>query len=425
MAYNEEMRVIIVGDDDQNIFSFRGSDSQYLRRFTKIKDGKTYELLANYRSKKNIVGFANQFVLKIENRLKAQPILPHSKENGTIKLFHYRSTGLVVPLVEDLKQTPLTGTTCVLTQTNEQAELAMSLLITNQLQARLIQSNDHFNLLNLQEIRYFLDELKVDNDLPYISPEVWDTAKRALHRKYKASPNFDLAKHIIKDFQATNRKHKYKTDLRIFIKESKMEDFLRANNELIYVSTMHKSKGKEFDNVILLLDHFDMSRDEAKRLVYVAMTRAKNNLTIHINGSYFNQIEVPELLKVNSTNTYSPPNSLLLRTGLKDVNLGFFRKNQVLIRHLTTGLKLKPVADGLMYQNRLVAKYSHSFQQALGKKKRNGYQIYEANISHLVYWRDIKTKRQVYTELIGGEMVTASDSGEILVVLVDIWLIKK
>lgn len=204
-----------------------------------------------------------------------------------------------------------------------------------------------------------------------------------------------------------------------------MEDFLRANNELIYVSTMHKSKGKEFDNVILLLDHFDMSRDEAKRLVYVAMTRAKNNLTIHINGSYFNQIEVPELLKVNSTNTYSPPNSLLLRTGLKDVNLGFFRKNQVLIRHLTTGLKLKPVADGLMYQNRLVAKYSHSFQQALGKKKRNGYQIYEANISHLVYWRDIKTKRQVYTELIGGEMVTASDSGEILVVLVDIWLIKK
>jgi len=30
MASNEEMRVIAVGDDDQNIYEFRGSDSGYM-----------------------------------------------------------------------------------------------------------------------------------------------------------------------------------------------------------------------------------------------------------------------------------------------------------------------------------------------------------------------------------------------------------
>ena len=274
----------------------------------------------------------------------------------------------------------------------------------------------------MQEIRYFLDQLKVDDDSPYIPIEIWDTAKRALYRQYQSSPNFDLAKQLIKDFQAINPKRKFKTDLRIFIRESKLEDFLYADSELIYVSTMHKTKGKEFDNVILLLDHFDMSSDEAKRLVYVAITRAKNNLTIHTNGTYFDKIEVPELLKINSKDSFSTPNSLLLRTSLKDVYLGFFRKNQVLIRQLTAGLELQPVADGLMYNHRLVVRYAQSFIQQLAQKERNGYHIKRAQISHLVYWRDTKTRPLVYQELIGGELVTATDSGEILVVLVDVWL---
>ena len=32
MEYNEDMRVIAVGDDDQNIFEFRGSSSEYLKK---------------------------------------------------------------------------------------------------------------------------------------------------------------------------------------------------------------------------------------------------------------------------------------------------------------------------------------------------------------------------------------------------------
>lgn len=34
IANNEEMRVIAVGDDDQNIYEFRGSNSRYMYQLT-------------------------------------------------------------------------------------------------------------------------------------------------------------------------------------------------------------------------------------------------------------------------------------------------------------------------------------------------------------------------------------------------------
>ncbi|WP_302048679.1 3'-5' exonuclease [Desulfosporosinus nitroreducens] len=46
---------------------------------------------------------------------------------------------------------------------------------------------------------------------------------------------------------------------------------------------IHKAKGRKFDNVFLMLDQFNLRTEEAIRPLYVAMTRAKRNLTIHYN----------------------------------------------------------------------------------------------------------------------------------------------
>jgi len=67
----------------------------------------------------------------------------------------------------------------------------------------------------------------------------------------------------------------------VFIRESKLEDFLGDDGETIFVSTIHKAKGKEFENVFIMLENCDLSSDEKKRPLYVAMTRAKQNLFIH------------------------------------------------------------------------------------------------------------------------------------------------
>ena len=57
MEQNEEMRVIAVGDDDQNIYEFRKSDSRYLRSLITDYDAVSYKLLDNFRSDKKIVSF--------------------------------------------------------------------------------------------------------------------------------------------------------------------------------------------------------------------------------------------------------------------------------------------------------------------------------------------------------------------------------
>ena len=62
MNNNEEMRVIAVGDDDQNIYEFRGSDSSNMYRLTQESGSKFIEMTENYRSAQHTVSFANGFL---------------------------------------------------------------------------------------------------------------------------------------------------------------------------------------------------------------------------------------------------------------------------------------------------------------------------------------------------------------------------
>ena len=102
MEKNDEMKIIAVGDDDQNIFSFRGSDSRYMISIINELNAKKYELIQNFRSKKNLVSFTNQFVKSIPHRLKQSEIIPFSSDNGRIRVIQYYSNNLIIPVVNDI-----------------------------------------------------------------------------------------------------------------------------------------------------------------------------------------------------------------------------------------------------------------------------------------------------------------------------------
>ena len=96
---------------------------------------------------------------------------------------------------------------------------------------------------------------------------------------YSGSPCLEICKNLLRDFEAINPT-KYRTDLEEFIKESNYEDFYDDEREVIYVSTIHKAKGREFDAVYLMLSGNTAISDEEKRKLYVGMTRAKDSLYI-------------------------------------------------------------------------------------------------------------------------------------------------
>jgi ATP-dependent DNA helicase RecQ len=387
MDQNEEMRVIAVGDDDQNIYEFRGANSKYLEQFIQVNKATKHELVENYRSKSNLVDFTNQFVKQIKNRLKDSPIVPKQTDTGKIKLVRYQSGNLITPLVHDLLTTGLTGTTCVLTKTNEEALQITGLLLKNGMQAKLIQSNDGFSLYNLSEVRFFLRQLNLADDVFIISDEVWADAKRELINRYRNSTIYEVCINLIKDFEAINPKRKYKSDLDVYIRESRLEDFLNENGETIFVSTIHKAKGKEFANIFIMLENFNPTTDEAKRKLYVAMTRAKQNLTVHLNSNFLDNLTAENLERIDDSATYLPPNEMAMHLSFKDVWLDYFINKQHLIAQLISGDALMVKGDEcLNNQGQSVLKFSLQFVKYLKMLKEKNYHLKSAKVNFIVYW---------------------------------------
>lgn len=396
MERNEEMRVLLVGDDDQNIYAFRGSDSGNMVRLIHEMNAKKYELVENYRSKANIVSFANQWVKKIPNRLKEVPIIARDQNNGTIKIKEHAQGSLVTPVVQTIQPTDLTGSTCVLTKTNEEAAQITGLLTRNGYSAKLIQSNDGFNLNNLEELRYFTDLITGNSELPVITDDEWEGAKRSLNATFQQSNKLDWCKIIIRDFETINNARKYKSDWKNFLAASKFEDFIQINGETIYVSTIHKAKGKEFDNVFLVLDNFNVNEDECKRQFYVAITRTKTNLTIHYNGNYLRNFVVNNLTYSNDNFIYPAPLYLSRLLTHKDVKLGYFAFVQHRIQNLFSGSSLLIQPEGLANtNNELVIKFSNNFIKYLLDLHNKGYKPDKAKANFLVYWKDSDSNNEV------------------------------
>jgi len=396
MEQNEEMRVIAVGDDDQNIFEFRGASSRYLEQFIEVNKAVKHELIDNYRSKSNLVEFTNQFVQQIRHRLKNIPIIANQTDNGKIKLVRYQSGNLITPLVNDLLATEITGTTCVLTSTNEEALQITGLLLKNDIKAKLIQSNDGFSLFNLVEIRFLLDQLNLADDVFVISDDVWDAAKRKFKIEFDHSNKLEVCINLINEFEATNPKRKYKSDLVEFIRESKLEDFSGGNGETILVSTIHKAKGKEFDNVFLILDNFIFKTDEARRQLYVAMTRAKQNLTIHLNSNFLNDLSANNLERVEDSVVYPPPEELAMQLTHQDVNLGYFAFIQHRVNNLLSGELIRIKEDGCANSSdEFVLKFSKKFLETIDKQANQGYKLKSAKVNFIVYWKNDEAEKEV------------------------------
>ena len=409
MKANEEMRVIAVGDDDQNIYEFRGSNSRYLYELTQTEHSRFIEMTENYRSLRHIVDTANDFARNIRQRIKSTPIISMSQEDGEVRIVKHpyeiqeKKVYMYQPILEDVtrllesnasKEADASSrkkneTISILTQTNEEAVIMLALLHSHNIKAKLVQSMDGLRFWNLAEVRYFLK--KIDQGLketksPIIPDDIWEAAKQQTFQKYATSQALPYLRRSLQIFEQTNRA-KYNSDLREFVFESSVEDFCDISKSDIVVSTIHKAKGHEFDHVLMLITHPEHPTDDILRRYYVGMTRAKRTLNIHTNGNLFDSLKSAQHLY--DAQAYDEPNEIVFQLSHKDVNLGFSKPHKDAILSLRSGMPLTYHDHCLCLPStgRDIAQLSIKMKEKLGKWELKGYKVTDARIRFIVAWK--------------------------------------
>ena len=386
MTNNEEMRVIAVGDDDQNIYEFRGSDSGYMYRLAQESGSTFVEMTENYRSARQPVDFANGFLKNIHKRIKSTPIISMRKEKGWVEVIRHQSEYMYQPLVENLLQHRDKGTSCVLTQTNEEAVILMALLQKHGINSKLIQSMDGLRFWNMAEMRYFLRYINKRIKTPLITEELWEEAKHNTFSTYDRSLSLMYVKRCVEQFEQTN-KTKYFSDFKEFLFESSVEDFCDVSGADVVVSTIHKAKGREFDDVYMLISDNYVKDAHLMRRYYVGITRAKNRLFIHTNGDCFNHLSADRYLI--DQRQYNMPEEIILQLSHKDVYLGFFKERKQEVLALRGGDSLI-YNDFFLYSSstdKPIAKLSSRMQGTLSEWEQRGYKVQSASVRFVVAWK--------------------------------------
>lgn len=386
MHRNEDMRVIAVGDDDQCIFRFAGSDPKYMQQLATKPGARFVELVDNYRSTRHIVQAANSFVTRLEGRLKTVPIRAVAAADGTVRLTRHCSENMYQPVAEEIYGGNRQGSSCVLTQTNEEAVIMTALLHRYGIKAKLVQTTGDIRFCNIAEIRYFQKHLKELCKSPVIDDNDWEAVKQKTYSKYSDSTTLPYVRNCVEMFEKTNRT-KYYSDFSDFLFESHVEDFCDFSDAQVVVSTIHKAKGLEFDNVYMMIGGNKEVTPEWLRCYYVAITRARLYLSIHTTSSVFDGMYAD--LRTTCNQVYDMPREIVLQMSHEDVDLGYFMHYREEVAGMQGGdvLKYGNYDFCSLQTGRCLAVMSKSMQGKLNCWGRKNYKVSKAEVRFVVAWK--------------------------------------
>ena len=400
-ANNKDIRIIAVGDDDQCIMNHIGAQVNFIDKFENefgIDEEsknlyKKYELTCNFRSKKNIVEYSNRFITTVSKRYKSNPLYSNSQEDGIVNVHSIPSSNLISPLVNLIKQEETLDNIAILAFTNDMVMDIYSLLQENNIEARFLIDREKFELKNIIEFIEF-DEvinsyLEVD-ELSY-KESYFEKALQIIEEKYKKSKNLPLVYKIVDKFLSESENY-YISQWISYIEELKLEDF-ENHKKYIVISTIHKSKGMEFNKVYLLVNATPELDDE-KRLFYVGMTRAKNELNILRYGN-----DIPDKNKKDyakyfyDTSMYPIENKTFTHImSLKDISLGFdiekYGENKSIYAGLNVSITRNEKINKLclVHNQKIIGILSRHFQAILNEKLKLGFKIESCVIDFIVRW---------------------------------------
>jgi ATP-dependent DNA helicase RecQ len=302
---DRKLTITAVGDDDQNIYTFRGTNTQFIRRFQEDYTAQMHYMVENYRSTRNIINTANQLIRNNRDRMKTEHSIAINRmrrrdhiggewgtldpvSEGRVQIIEvHNAIHQSYALAEEIKRLKslhhgIDWSQCaVLTRTHEVLHTARTACEYHKIPISWPLDRNQVPRLNrVREIYTWLEELK--NRRGEWIPT--STLQKQINNLNQQSDNpwWAVIQHILDMWIHESGEAELPIGQLVefafdVLAEQRREQRLGKG---MYLGTVHSAKGMEFDHVFILDGGWIAGREqeEERRLYYVGMTRARKTL---------------------------------------------------------------------------------------------------------------------------------------------------
>lgn len=356
---DSKLTILAVGDDDQNIYQFRGANVEFIRQFQQDYQAQVHYLVENYRSSAHIIAASNALIGHNRDRMKQQHPIRINKQRGNLEPGG-RWQALDTLTRGRVRQIDTLG------ESMQALQVAEELKRLRQLDVRLQWPNcavlaREWQFLSpvravfeaqgipvsivlpadrrpppfrIRENAGLLDALKHHTE-PLTRPFYWLGWLDEHYGEQPGNPWLMQLKKLLDDWRNETGDGETANSLTLdFIAETLAEQRLdRTFGQGVLLGTVHSVKGLEFDHVVIIDGGWNSraGEEEQRRLLYVAMTRARETLCLmhrkDLRNPYLSEIRGDHLLMTEAPEPDAQDRPIILRDyeilGLKDFNIGY------------------------------------------------------------------------------------------------------
>ncbi|MFO7963095.1 MAG: AAA family ATPase [Desulfobacterales bacterium] len=303
------LSILAVGDDDQNIYTFRGANVRFIRQFQDDYSKNVVYLVENYRSGRHIISASNALIRANKDRMKgAHPIrinrdremnLPGGKwehldpvSKGRVQIvsignMHHQAL-YVQDEIDRLKDIdPKIGWSDMAVLSRTKAPLtAVRALFEDAGYPIKMTLDESLPLHRVREIRLSLDWLE-KREKEHLRASNIRRAIGALWEGHETNVWLDLIRLFLESYREETVDSMLPAGMAIdrlyeFISDQRREKVIGQG---VFLSTIHSAKGMEFPHVFILDGDWGRPTDipqweEERRVMYVGITRAGETLRI-------------------------------------------------------------------------------------------------------------------------------------------------
>ncbi|MCF8070331.1 MAG: RecQ family ATP-dependent DNA helicase [Desulfobacterales bacterium] len=306
---DNRLTIMAVGDDDQNIYTFRGANIRFIRQFQADYSKEVVYLVENYRSSKNIISASNALIRTNRDRMKGDhPIcINHERQynqpggrwerldpvsQGRVQIVSVKNQLHQAGYVRDEIDRLMTldpklnwSDFAILSRTKAPLANVRSILENSEYPIRTtLEKGLPFH--RVREVHTVLEWLASKEKENFCASELLEEIKRI-----RLNKNFNIWWQLVDLFFENYRDETSDSMLPVsraidrfyeFTAEQRREKVLGQG---IFLSTIHSSKGMEFPHVFILDGDWGRPNsriewEEERRVMYVGMTRAEETLRL-------------------------------------------------------------------------------------------------------------------------------------------------